>query len=139
MGHCGKGMVFSINPTAEKTQAMFQQMAIAQKGDGSATPITGGDGGSAESPAAPPAETPAETPAAPPAEAPAEAPAETPAETPAAGGDAMTPGTGTLLGDGSCSCVVACAAGSFPALDAQGLGAFGGVAGALPAKMAAMR
>ena len=31
-GHCGKGMVFSINPTATKTQAMFQQMAMQQNG-----------------------------------------------------------------------------------------------------------
>ncbi|KAI9849582.1 MAG: hypothetical protein M1838_000124 [Thelocarpon superellum] len=30
--HCGKGMVFSINPTAQKTQALFKQMAIQQNG-----------------------------------------------------------------------------------------------------------
>ncbi|RAL65434.1 hypothetical protein DID88_001001 [Monilinia fructigena] len=30
--HCGKGMVFSINPTVDKTQAMFKTMAVAQNG-----------------------------------------------------------------------------------------------------------
>ncbi|TVY81506.1 putative GPI-anchored cupredoxin, partial [Lachnellula suecica] len=39
-GHCGKGMTFSINPTANKTQAMFEQMAIAQNGTGTAGAIT---------------------------------------------------------------------------------------------------
>ncbi|RFU25193.1 hypothetical protein B7463_g11140, partial [Scytalidium lignicola] len=41
-GHCGKGMTFSINPTAAKTQAMFEQMAIAQNGTGTAAVIAGG-------------------------------------------------------------------------------------------------
>ena len=31
-GHCGKGMTFSINPTEEKSQAKFKQMAIDQNG-----------------------------------------------------------------------------------------------------------
>lgn len=35
--HCQKGMVFSVNPTADKSQEMFKQMAMAS-GDG-------GDGG----------------------------------------------------------------------------------------------
>ncbi|KAL2160223.1 hypothetical protein VTH06DRAFT_1396 [Thermothelomyces fergusii] len=39
-GHCGKGMVFSINPTAEKTHAQFQANAIQQAGEGE-----GGDAG----------------------------------------------------------------------------------------------
>jgi hypothetical protein len=30
--HCGSGMVLSINPTAEKTQAKFQSDAIAKFG-----------------------------------------------------------------------------------------------------------
>ncbi|KAL8725815.1 MAG: hypothetical protein Q9181_006270, partial [Wetmoreana brouardii] len=30
--HCGKGMTFSINPTAEKTQNVFMQMAMQQNG-----------------------------------------------------------------------------------------------------------
>ncbi|GJC82511.1 hypothetical protein ColLi_05349 [Colletotrichum liriopes] len=40
--HCGKGMTFSINPTAEKSQAIFQSMAIQQKGKGAGGAITGG-------------------------------------------------------------------------------------------------
>ncbi|KAF7537264.1 hypothetical protein G7Z17_g12886 [Cylindrodendrum hubeiense] len=119
MGHCGKGMVFSINPTAGKTQAMFQALAIKQKGAGAETPIT----------------DPAATPAAP-------GEAETSAATstvsaPEGTEVAATPGEGTLGGDGSCVCVVTCAVGSFPA-EAQGLGAFGGMSGALPIKMAAL-
>jgi hypothetical protein len=38
-GHCGKGMTFSINPTANKTQEMFKQMAIAQNGTGTTAGI----------------------------------------------------------------------------------------------------
>ncbi|KAL6875864.1 hypothetical protein HDV57DRAFT_160758 [Trichoderma longibrachiatum] len=126
-GHCGKGMVFSINPTAEKTQAQFQQMAIAQNGTGSATPITGG---SAPPAAAPPAASSA-APAAPPAAAP-------PAAAPPAGDNgSVTPGKGTVGADGSCSCFVQCSPGSFP-VNAQGVGAHGGWGGALPMNMAAM-
>ncbi|TQV99987.1 hypothetical protein V2A60_005402 [Cordyceps javanica] len=184
-GHCGKGMVFSINPTAEKTQAMFQAMAIAQNGTGEATPITGGTGPGA-APAAPPAagseapkeggnaeapkeggaaETPkegggsaetsrvgggnAEAPkesgkVEPPTKEPANAeqPKEPGATTlPKIGGEGSTgatPGKGTVGADGSCTCVVACNAGGFPAA-AQGAGAFGGFAGALPTTMAALR
>lgn len=105
--HCGQGMVFSVNPTAEKTHAMFQQKAIEQKGDGAASPITGGEG------APPPPE------AAPPAAAP-----------PAEGGVGNVPGQGQIV-DGSCVCMVSCSASGFPSAE-QGLNARGGVAGALP-------
>jgi hypothetical protein len=106
------GMTFSINPTKDKTQAAFQAAAIKQKGDGSQTPIT--------DPSATPAESQAEeTPAA----------TSTVASEPAQGTEeAVTPGKGTMGGDGSCVCIVTCAAGSFPAA-AQGVGSFGGVAG----------
>lgn len=36
-GHCGKGMTFSVNPTAAKSQADFQAMAIAQNGTSSSS------------------------------------------------------------------------------------------------------
>ncbi|KAL7784544.1 Cupredoxin [Trichoderma ceciliae] len=135
-GHCGKGMVFSINPTAAKTQAQFQQMAIAQNGTGAATPITGGSGSSAAP--HPPAQTSAAAAAPPPP------PAQSPA--PAASGDnasgdnagSVTAGKGTVGADGSCSCVVQCVPGSFPVNAAQGVGAHGGWGGSLPMKMAAM-
>ncbi|KAJ6788666.1 hypothetical protein PWT90_04975 [Aphanocladium album] len=130
-GHCGKGMVFSINPTAEKTQAMFQAMAIQQNGSGESTPITGGSGQpGGQSPPPPP-----------PANAEQPAPGTSQAPSPPAGGQGgtgATPGQGTVGADGSCTCVVACNAGGFPAA-AQGAGAFGGFAGALPTTMAAMR
>ena len=107
--HCGSGMVFSVNPTAEKTHAMFQAMAIEQNGDGAASPITGGEG-------APP----------PPESAPAP-----PAGTPAAGGGVgNVPGQGQVV-EGSCVCMVSCSAEGFPAPE-QGLNARGGIAGTLP-------
>ncbi|KAF5537685.1 serine-threonine rich protein [Fusarium napiforme] len=110
--HCGQGMVFSINPTAEKTQAKFKEMAIQQNGDGKATPITGGD-------AAP----------APPAES---KPAKATPTAPEATG--VVPGKGTIGGDGSCVCMVSCSAGGFPA-QAQGINSFGGLGGAMPYKL----
>ncbi|KAM3515618.1 hypothetical protein MY11210_000796 [Beauveria gryllotalpidicola] len=172
-GHCGKGMVFSINPTAEKTQALFQSMAIAQNGTGEATPITGGTGNPGAAPAPPPPANTEEPNAStssepgmveptsseggiaeptsseggivePTSSEPAGEPiaSETPSS-PAAGGEGegsggATPGQGTVGPDGSCTCAVACNAGGFPAA-AQGAGAFGGFAGTLPTKMAAMR
>lgn len=112
-------MTFSINPTKDKTQAMFQAMAIAQKGDGSQTPITD-----------PSATTPSESQAVETSTAAATETA-TASAPPAQGTDvAVTPGQGTMGGDGSCVCVVTCAAGSFPAA-AQGVGAFGGQPGEL--------
>lgn len=117
-GHCGKGMTFSINPTADKTQAMFQAMAIAQKGTGAGSAITGNG-----------------TAAAPPAAA---APAASSAASSAAGAAAtgsVQQGTGNLQA-GQCVCAVSCGTGAFPAVQAQGVGAFGGFAGALPASMA---
>lgn len=138
-GHCGKGMTFSINPTAEKTQAMFQAMAIAQKGNGAGSAITGGEGapaagaGNAASSAAPPAggqsTTLAQLPGA------TGAASETVGQVASSTGS-IVQGTGTVLPDGSCSCAVVVGNGAFPAVEAQGLGAFGGMAGALPMAMA---
>lgn len=105
-------MTFSINPTANKTQAMFKQMAIAQNGTGTASPITGG--------AAAPAP-------APPAAATTVAAAPAPADSSAAGG--VVPSTGTINTGGSCDCACLCAVGSFPSSALQGLGAFGGIPG----------
>ncbi|KAI2468240.1 Cupredoxin [Annulohypoxylon bovei var. microspora] len=109
-GHCGKGMTFSINPTAAKTQAMFQAMAIQQNGVGAGSAITGNSTSTASSAVA---------------------------AAPAATSDAaasVNQGSGTVEG-GACVCAVTCSSGSFPAVAAQGLGSFGGIAGALPASM----
>ncbi|KAM0554758.1 hypothetical protein ACHAPJ_006830 [Fusarium lateritium] len=128
--HCGQGMVFSINPSAEKTQAKFKELAIKQKGDGAQTPITGGGS------AAPPAESkPAGT--QPAATQPTEEAAQPPA-TDAAKAPDVVPGKGTIGSDGSCVCMVSCSAGSFPAAQAQGINSFGGMGGALPMNLDGM-
>jgi hypothetical protein len=108
-------MVFSINPTAAKTQAMFQQMAIAQNGTGAASPITGGT----SAPAPPPAASTSSA-AAPPAAA---------APPPAASSGTIATGSGSVGADGSCACTCQCAPGSFPVNAAQGVGAHGGWGG----------
>jgi len=124
--HCGKGMTFSINPSVDKTHAMFQSKAIANNGNGAGSVITGGE--------APPA-----------AAAPADpAGSLAPLNPTPVVGDAATAtnpgdivqGTGTILPDGSCSCAVVVGAGSFPAVGSQGLGNVGGMPGALPIEMA---
>lgn len=97
-------MVFSINPTANKTQADFKQLAIAQNGTALATAVIAG--GAAKSTTVSVA-----------------APA---ASTAAAG--SMVAGTGTVVAGGACSCACLCGVASFP-LAAQGLGAFGGLPG----------
>ncbi|EKD13803.1 uncharacterized protein L3040_005579 [Drepanopeziza brunnea f. sp. 'multigermtubi'] len=112
-GHCGKGMVFSINPSLNKTQAKFQQMAIAQKGTGTPAVIAGG--GEA---------TPAAS-----GKASAVASASTPT---ASAGTSMVGGTGSLNTAGACSCSCLCGVAAFPDAAVQGVGAFGGIAGAMP-------
>ncbi|KAI0852106.1 Cupredoxin [Daldinia vernicosa] len=109
-GHCGKGMTFSINPTAEKSQAIFQAAAIQQNGTGAGSAITGN---ATETAVAAPAATSSGAVAAP---------------------SGVTQGTGTIEG-GACVCAVQCSTGSFPVNAAQGIGAFGGFAGGLPASM----
>jgi len=105
--HCGKGMVFSINPTAEKTQAQFAAMAIAQNGTISAATM----------PPPPP------TAAAPPPSANTAPPPPPPAAT------GIVSGTGSGSGD-SCSCSCLCGVEAFPV--GAGLGMMGGMPGSLP-------
>ena len=109
-------MTFSINPTAAKTQAMFQQMAIAQNGTGAASPITGG---SASAAAAPPASSTA-------ASAAAAGTTAAVAAAPAASG--ITTGSGTTS-NGSCECSCLCGMAAFPNAAVQGIGAYGGMSG----------
>ncbi|KAI1325894.1 Cupredoxin [Xylariaceae sp. FL0255] len=110
-GHCGKGMVFSVNPTAAKTQDLFQQMAIAQNGTGTGSAITGNSTASGTTTTA--------------SSAPSVASA-----TSAASGSVQT-GTGTTDSSGACVCAVTCATGSFPVAAAQGLSNFGGFSGSI--------
>ncbi|PHH68469.1 hypothetical protein CDD82_537 [Ophiocordyceps australis] len=138
--HCGKGMVMSINPTAENTHSIFQQKALALNGTGEPAPIVGG------APAAPPAaggETGGEPGSAGGAERATSAlgGGETAQPTGVTGGVSRSgrdtaAGKGNLRSDGSCDCVAACAAGSFPSLE-QGNGATGGMGGFLPSDMMA--
>ena len=104
-------MTFSINPTANKTQAMFKQMAIAQNGTGTAAPVTG-DISTSVAAAAPYAAT------------------TVTAVASAADGEStgVTPGTGTLNSAGSCDCSCLCGVAAFPNA-AQGIGGYGGMSG----------
>ncbi|KAH8793536.1 hypothetical protein F5882DRAFT_398701 [Hyaloscypha sp. PMI_1271] len=106
-GHCGKGMTFSINPTADKTQAMFQQLAVAQNGTGTTPVIAGGSGTGATSSSVAGA-----------------------AATSSANSGTLAPGTGTIDGTGACQCSCLCGVASFPNAAIQGVNGFGG----LPAK-----
>jgi len=126
--HCGKGMTFSINPTADKTQATFKSMAIAQNGTGAASPITGGAPSSIVAPP-PPAATEAVA-AAPPPPPPASPPAA--AVPSAVAGVPMAGGQGTINSGGACSCACLCGTAAFPNEVIQGLGAFGGISGRMP-------
>ncbi|CAK7202930.1 hypothetical protein SEUCBS139899_005657 [Sporothrix eucalyptigena] len=131
-GHCGQGMTFSINPTANKTQAMFQEMAIAQNGTGTGSAITGNGGTTAAGGTTGTTTTAASGDS---LTATLGGTAATNTAVASAGstaGTGLTSGTGTVNADGSCSCAVVCNSGSFPAVQAQGIGAFGGFGGSLP-------
>jgi len=122
-GHCGKGMTFSINPTANKTQAMFEQMAIAQNGTGTASGITG----SSSAAAPPPPAASAASAAAPPP--PAGSSSSSSSGSSSSG--SMVSGSGTLNAGGACECACLCGVAAFPSA-AQGVGGFGGMTGAMP-------
>lgn len=128
--HCGQGMVFSINPSAEKTHAQFQANAIAQEGDGDATGITDGDG------AAPPEDSEEAAPSeggeeAAPTEDGAVLPTDASEPIDGAVNGGVVMGVGTIAEDGSCQCAVMCGAGSFPNAG-QGVNSFGGMPGTSP-------
>jgi hypothetical protein len=97
-------MTFSINPTANKTQAMFEQMAIAQNGTGTASAITGGTTTTA---VAPPSA----------------------ATSSSATSGAMVSGTGSYNTDGSCECACLCGVAAYPNAAIQGIGGYGGLSG----------
>ena len=104
-------MTFSINPTLNKTQAAFQQAAIAQNGTGTTAVIAGGSstGGASSVVVAGSAATSVAN----------------------SGSGTLVTGTGTLDGTGACDCSCLCGAASFPNAAIQGVGAFGGVPGKL--------
>ncbi|KAF7932794.1 uncharacterized protein EAE98_004093 [Botrytis deweyae] len=110
-GHCGSGMVFSINPTADKTQAQFKAMAVAQNGTGTQSAIQGGSSAGGASSGT-----------------------SSSAVASAAGAVStatVASGTGTVGSDGTCSCSCLCGQAAFPNAAVQGVGMFGGVSGAM--------
>lgn len=108
-GHCGMGMVFSINPTATMTHAMFQAAAMAQNGTKAATPAAAASAMEmAPSAVASGASMMAGSKA-------------------GSSSISVTMGTGTLTSGGTCNCACLCGAGSFPA--GVGMGMVGGMGG----------
>lgn len=101
-GHCGKGMVFSVNPTADKSQATFKSAAISINGTSTDTSSAAGSSAAAVA-------------------------ATSVAVAPAASASVVQ-GSGTLVnGGGACDCSCLCGVNAFPAN--AGLGMFGGVGG----------
>lgn len=106
--HCGQGMVFSINPTEEKSHQLFMENALATAED-----------------VAPPPPPPAPSSSAPPVIiGSSSAVAEPPAATPD-----VAQGSGFMGTGDACSCSCLCSAGGFPA--GAGIGAVGGLGGML--------
>jgi len=118
-GHCGDGMTFAINPTANKTQAEFEALAIKINGTGSTAGIVATTTSAVVSVAAGSTSV-ASVVAAPP-----------PAASSSSAQSGLVSGTGTVNSDGSCTCAVVCAAGSIPNTAAQGLSSFGGMGGSI--------
>jgi plastocyanin len=152
-GHCGMGMTFSINPTEEKSQAKFRQLAMEQ--NGTANGSDGANGGYASPPAGspssiipppaagtgvaasgvPPAPLANSTiysvPALPPGQE-NKAPGSTGIVPPAPGATQpanVVKGTGNT-DSGQCQCSCLCGVASFPA--GSGVGSWGGMSGAVP-------
>ncbi|KAL1977960.1 hypothetical protein VTN31DRAFT_819 [Thermomyces dupontii] len=150
--HCGAGMVFSINPTEEKSHAAFLENALKNGDDAGGAAGGAGAGGlgdaagnaavsatgtcttetmtaAAETQAAGWAQT---TAAAWPAESSAStdsawAQSSTSQAAPAAQTSGVVQGTGTWTSGGACDCSCLCGAGAFP--DGAGIGAVGGMEG----------
>lgn len=113
-GHCGEGMVFSINPTAAKSQAAFEAAAKAQ--NGTSTGTAAGAGAAAAAAASASGSATAGSTA-----------TSSVAAVAAATSGSVATGTGTLTSGGACACSCLCGAADFPA--GAGLGSMGGVGG----------
>jgi len=117
--HCGKGMVFAVNPTVEKSFDAFKSMAIAMNGTNTTSTTAAAaaasssvtlsvDNGAAASTSAAVATAP-----------------------PAAMSTMLAPGWNT--NPSACSCACFCGVAAFPAGSLDGVGSFGGMSGSLPA------
>ncbi|KAI9815046.1 MAG: hypothetical protein M1827_002889 [Pycnora praestabilis] len=120
-GHCGKGMVFSINPSANKTQAEFQQMAIQQNGTMtmSSASVQAADATTMTTYST--VTVAANTMYMSTTTAAAAAVSST--------GSTVVSGSGSSSSDGTCSCSCLCGVAAFPP-DA-GMGMFGGMSGSM--------
>jgi hypothetical protein len=99
--HCGKGMVFSINGTPEKTFDMFKSMAIQQNGTTSTTAAASAGTSTAVTLVANPPST--------------------------TSGSSVVSGSGQSDNGQSCSCQCLCAVALFPVN--AGIGSYGGFGG----------
>ncbi|RAO64061.1 uncharacterized protein BHQ10_000073 [Talaromyces amestolkiae] len=121
-GHCGEGMVFSINPTAAKSQDAFLSAAKAQNGTATAAGTGAGAAAASSSGSATSGST---------------ATSSVAAVAAATSGSVVAAGTGTLTSGGACSCSCLCGAAAFPA--GAGLNAMGGWGGELSMVAAAAK
>lgn len=128
MGHCGKGMVFSVNPTADKSQAAFKAAAMAINGTGSMDSSMAGMAASSSAVAVAASSSVAVA-----ASSSVAAVATSAAVPPAAASSSaasVAQGSGTLVGGGgACDCSCLCGISAFPA--GAGLGMVGGMSGEL--------
>jgi len=122
-GHCGDGMTFAINPTANKTEADFKALAIQINGTGSTAGIIA-SGSSASASTVSVASSASATDVAP--------PAASSDISSSSGSTGLTTGNG-VVSDGACVCAVECAAGTIPNIAIQAISSFGGMGSAIPA------
>jgi hypothetical protein len=116
--HCGKGMTFSINPTANKTQEMFKEMAIAQNGTGKTAAIVA---------TAPPMASTTMASAMASSTTEMAMPATTSSSS-SSGSGMISQGSGSMNSAGECSCSCFCGVSNYPS-NVQGLMGFGGMSG----------
>ncbi|KAK6358820.1 hypothetical protein TWF696_000002 [Orbilia brochopaga] len=117
--HCGKGMTFAINPTAEKSFEQFRSMAIAQNGTDTATPPVGVPTDAVAPVASDTVTLVAGNPSA--------------TNTAQVGVATTVIGTGNGAG-GACQCQCFCGVAAYPS--GLGINNYGGMPGALPAPWA---
>lgn len=132
--HCAKGMVFSINPTEERTHAMFKDLATKSGEEAEDADIVeeGGEEEVIEEEVPVEGEEEIVDEEAPVEDLPPVEGEEEFVEDPAiVGGGEVKEGVGHLEG-GACYCQVECGVGAWPNLDSQGVGASGGWGGSVP-------
>lgn len=113
-------MTFSINPTANKTQAMFEQMAIAQNGTGTVAAIAGGSSTTLVSTAAVATSTSSSYSG-------SSGSDSSSSSSGSSSSGSIVSGTGSMVG-GQCECSCLCGVAEFPSA-LQGIAGFGGMSG----------